>query len=180
MVREVGELFPWNGAALWSVGSLEAPEFIATTKPLRLAGRGPGGPLYLPQQPFVGSILNGFSGLDPDMDCFSTGQHVETDPRYGLTCATYVAAALKGAGIDILDIATWVPRPGDDAWSEWVLGLLEEHAPKRAEQLAGQKAPFRVRPDEMAAAASSDRYPVTMNEAADAASHVRKAVESLR
>ncbi|GJE83864.1 hypothetical protein [Methylorubrum thiocyanatum] len=114
------------------------------------------------------------------MDCFSTGQHVETDPRYGLTCATYVAAALKGAGIDILDIATWVPRPGDDAWSEWVLGLLEEHAPKRAEQLAGQKAPFRVRPDEMAAAASSDRYPVTMNEAADAASHVRKAVESLR
>lgn len=35
-------------------------------------------------------------GLNPDLDCYATGRLVETDPRFGLTCATYIAAVLKG------------------------------------------------------------------------------------
>lgn len=111
-------------------------------------------------------------GLNPDLDCYATGQLVETDPRFGLTCATYIAAVLKGAGFDILDIGTWVARPGDEAWSRHVLALLDRYAPARAEELRGQVAPFRVRPDEMAAAVAGPSFPVTMEGVGEGAAEV--------
>ena len=122
--------------------------------------------------PFVARFIQGTLrnrkvryGLDPRLDCFSTGTYGEDDPRYGLTCATYVAAALKGAGIDLLDITTWIARPGDEAWTNAVLRALREGAPERAAELEGQRAPFRVRPDEVAAAAEGPIFPISMTEA---------------
>lgn len=55
-------------------------------------------------------------GLEPDLDSFSTGQFVSRHPLLGPTCATFVVAALRAAGFDVLDITTWRHRPGDDEW----------------------------------------------------------------
>ena len=117
-------------------------------------------------------------GLVPDLDCFATGTYAEDEPRYGLTCATYVVAALKGAGIDLVDVGTWVERPGDEEWSKHVIEALRTGAPERAALLEGQRAPFRVTPDEAAAAAEGAAFPVTMAEASEGATALMKVLRS--
>ncbi|MBA9070209.1 hypothetical protein FHR71_003973 [Methylobacterium sp. RAS18] len=112
-------------------------------------------------------------GLDPDLDSFASQEFVARDPIQGLTCATYIAAVLRGAGIEVVDIATWRHRPEDDAWSEAVLEELQRRAPLRAAELAGQRARFRVRPDEMAFAVAEMSVPVSFDQAVAGATGVR-------
>lgn len=88
-------------------------------------------------------------GLLPDLDSFAEGEYIARHPLVGLACASYVAAVLKGAGFDVIDLSTWKYRPEDDVWSDQVLDMLRRYAPARAAGLEGQRAPFRVRPDEV-------------------------------
>ncbi len=76
----------------------------------------------------------------------------------------------------MVDITTWRHRDEDDVWAERTLELLRVHAPARAAGLEGQRARFRVRPDEMAFATTSLTVPVDFDAAVVGFAHVRTAL----
>lgn len=117
-------------------------------------------------------------GIDPPDEAFSeSGQYNGLNPSKGLTCATFIAAVLKGAGFPVVDLSTWSRRTEeDDKWGAGVMALLRRHAPERAAQIHGQTVPFRLKPDELAAAAADIAIPVSFERAIDLAVPLREAM----
>lgn len=87
------------------------------------------------------------------------------DGASGLTCATFVLAILEVASIRLADLSTWAGREGDDVWKAWVVGQLEESGGP-AEHVAAVRADkdhVRVRPEDVAGAATEKPVPVAFN-----------------
>ena len=101
------------------------------------------------QQP---SIAYGFNSkgvaIDPE-----TGDILPHPTGHGLTCATFIAAALRAHGYELVDVESWPERDEDEAFQSQIVDLLlsaasEEHA-QAVQKDIGAK---RLRPDEIVGA----------------------------
>lgn len=90
----------------------------------------------------------------------SSGEH-------GLTCATFVVAVLRGAGVHLLDEASWRPRPEDAGWQRKIVALLERHGAPEAhvDAVRSQVGCARIRPEEVAASAAATSVPASFEHA---------------
>ena len=89
----------------------------------------------------------------------------------GLTCATYVLALFDLASLELLDVGTWEDREGDAEWKANVVEHLSAQPAadsKRIAQLQNDKALVRIRPEDVAAAATASRAPVGFADATPA------------
>lgn len=79
----------------------------------------------------------------------------------GLTCATFVLAAFRTGGLQLLHYEAWPHRAGDTDWQNHVIGLLQaDDAPQ--EHIAAVRAEVgavRVRPEEVGGAAMLQERP---------------------
>ena len=85
----------------------------------------------------------------------------------GLTCATFVARALEGAGVEVVALDTWTAgRPGDSQWREFVADALEQHhvPPEHVAAIRADTAAARLRPEEVAYActAEPEKWPMPL------------------
>jgi len=96
----------------------------------------------------------------------------------GLTCATFVLAQLDLSGLRLVELETWAARPGDDAWKQWVIDMLRDHgaSAEHVRQVQASTHHVRVRPDDVAGAASALPKPVAFAEATQAGALVRAAL----
>jgi len=102
----------------------------------------------------------------------------------GLTCATFVLAALKGGGIELLKLSSWPPRSEDRQWQRSIIALLRscrEKDPKRvsAQHIASveeEEGCVRYRPEEVTGACSEDAFPVEFAAASAAGKLARRRV----
>jgi hypothetical protein len=105
-------------------------------------------------------------------DCFDeeTSTYLFGPTRHGLTCATFVLAVFRLAGIDIILPETWPSsRPGDDQWKEKIIaGLRAGSPPATEEHIANVEAESgltRFRPEDVAGAAAANSIPVSFEQA---------------
>lgn len=81
----------------------------------------------------------------------------------GLTCATFVLAIFKLAGRELVDTVSWKDRDGDVEWKANVVAFLTESLPEASERvvkLRADKDLVRVRPEDVAGAATASAHPV--------------------
>ncbi|MBB3656634.1 hypothetical protein FHX15_001862 [Rhizobium sp. BK650] len=106
-------------------------------------------------------------GPNPPASAFdSDGRYTPQSDREGLTCATYISSVLSGAGFPVVQLETWERRPDDAVWWSSMMGYLNKWAPERAAELADVAIEFRLRPDEVAVAATSIDPPLAYRDAA--------------
>lgn len=87
----------------------------------------------------------------------TSGDLLEAPPGKGLTCATFVNAALKAYGYNCIDFATWPERDDDRFWQANILEVLRRYADEEHVELVKQSVGAkRLRPDEITAAALTD------------------------
>lgn len=100
-------------------------------------------------------------------DCFdaSTGEFRPEPNMLGLTCATFVLAIFHSAGLPLIDYTSWpANRPGDEDWQSRILALLEAHAsPEHVQAVTDRPRSIRYRPEEVAAAGTSNTLPATFS-----------------
>jgi len=93
----------------------------------------------------------------PREECFGDdGQWLLGRHGPGLTCATFVVAVLRRAGLAFIDLATWTSRPDDREWALQIAQELRECGEhEQADFIQQKEAPacVRVRPMEVAGAA---------------------------
>jgi hypothetical protein len=101
-----------------------------------------------------------------------TGRPMPIPPGEGLTCATFVLAAHRHRGIELLLTDGWPLRDDDAAWQEEVIDQVEayceEHGiecERHLERLRGEVGTKRYRPDEVAAGATSPMAPLAFEDA---------------
>lgn len=96
----------------------------------------------------------------------------------GLTCATFVLAQLDLSNFRLIDLVTWQPREGDDTWKQWVIDMLRDNgaSAEHIRQVEANAHHVRVRPDDVAGAASVLPKPVAFAEATRAGAEVRAAL----
>ena len=109
-------------------------------------------------------------GFDSDGACFDpeTGDMLPLPIGKGLTCATFIVAALRTYRFRLLDPATWPERPEDREWEEAILNLLAEYATAdHVEAVRSSVGAKRLRPDEVVGAAtlSDDYWPASFQSA---------------
>jgi len=106
------------------------------------------------------------------------------DEEIGLTCATFVLAALKGGGVELLQLETWGKDCEDLNWQEQIVGQLQryqERYPSRISEqhIANVKQQIgctRYKPDQVTGACSADNYPVDYATANCLGTRVKKAL----
>lgn len=104
----------------------------------------------------------------------------------GLTCATFVLALLKMAGIDLLDLASWEQRDEqrrkeDEAEQAKLVALLHKHgAAKQANAITqgGEIGSLRYRPEEVSAASGLESHPVAYSQAQPEGDKLRRQILS--
>lgn len=104
-----------------------------------------------------------------------TGDLLPAPPGKGLTCATFVNAALKAYGYDCIDFSTWPSRDDDEKWQETILKVLRQHADQEHVQLVEQSiGAKRLRPDEIVGAAiiDAEEWSVNFDESRRAADQI--------
>lgn len=102
--------------------------------------------------------------------CFdpTTGRWLLGPDGRGLTCATFVVAVLKTAGVDLVDLESWEERQDDVAWKTSIIDTLKKDHPKRAIALASEEPNgFRLRPEEAAGSANADPLPTCFADAVE-------------
>lgn len=105
-------------------------------------------------------------GPNPPAAAFdSSGRYSPQSDREGLTCATFVSSVFDGAGLPVVDLTTWESRPDDAVWWNSMMEHLEDSVPERASELVGVAVDFRLRPDEVAVAATHVDRPLTYEDA---------------
>lgn len=110
-------------------------------------------------------------GPNPPEGAFDeAGRYVCADRRLGLTCATYVAAVLAGAGYPVVRLDTWQPRPDDQSWWE---GMVQYLGAARAEELEGVRVMVRLRPDEAAVSVAAADRPLCFPKASERSQALR-------
>lgn len=103
------------------------------------------------------------TAIDPD-----TGDLIAPPAGHGLTCATFIIAALKAQGHDLVDKGSWELRPEDAAWVESILDLMVGHAPpEHIEAVRNCPIAARFRPDEVVGSGGADAstWPIAFGEA---------------
>ena len=97
--------------------------------------------------------------------------------EYGLTCATFILAVLRSAGVDLLRFAEWHHRDGDVERHHELLAMLRGDPRIAADHLAAVASEVRCtryRPEEVVGAASSAPLPVSFIDAQAAAGHITR------
>ncbi len=94
--------------------------------------------------------------------------------RLGLTCASFVIAVFGAAGLRLVELTTWPSDRADDVtWREHVISELHKSGDATAEHIEGISAPenwtVRVRPEEVAGAATTSPLPATFQIASELA-----------
>ena len=98
----------------------------------------------------------------PDDQFDGAGNPVPTADDEGVTCATFIALAFKGARLPIVDLATWKSRDGDREWQEFVYWVLRN---KGIGKLPEETVPWRLKPCEVVSAAVQEDVPVNFERA---------------
>lgn len=91
----------------------------------------------------------------------------------GLTCATFVIAALESARIRLLRWEEWQPRAADGEWFNDILGLLRAAHHRRPQELSlahlmaveREQGCARYRPSEVAGSALASQLPASFDDA---------------
>ena len=97
----------------------------------------------------------------------------------GLTCATFVLAVFQAQRLDIAQLDDWQPRASDLAWKRKVIEALRARAPEQASYLeANDLECVRYRPEEVAGAAASGKYPAGFQDAADLGNRILDVLKS--
>lgn len=93
--------------------------------------------------------------------------------EHGLTCATFVMAALKASGIPLLDESSWITRNDDEIWHGRIVAALQATHSRRPSPggeghvacVAQEKPCVRFRPEEVACGHVSVARPVSFSQA---------------
>jgi len=108
-----------------------------------------------------------------------TGSPLPLPIGQGLTCATFVIAAHRARGIELLDIETWPNRPEDAVWQAHIIGVLRTHCESRGisadahlQGLERDVGSIRFRPDEVAAGMYSAFTPLNFENARQLADEI--------
>ncbi|TPK84580.1 hypothetical protein FJ934_27505 [Mesorhizobium sp. B2-4-12] len=105
-------------------------------------------------------------GPNPPPTAFDlNGRYSPQNDRQGLTCATFISSVLLAAGFPVVRLGTWESRPDDSLWWSSMMKYIEKSAPERAAELDDVAIEFRLRPDEVAVAATSIDPPLSYQEA---------------
>lgn len=101
-----------------------------------------------------------------------TGRALPLPVGEGLTCATFVLAAHRHRGIELLDTLRWPSRPDDAEWQRHIIAQLKDYTDREAmdaqahlDALHGDIGSLRFRPDEVAAAMVSSETPLNFQDA---------------
>jgi len=114
-------------------------------------------------------------GFGVDGDCFDEeGNFIEPPLGQGLTCATFVTAAFRHQGFPLVQLEAWPVRPEEDAaWRNWIIGMLERKGfVDQAKALQARAPGVRVRPQEVAAAATLNNLPATFDDVEKVAAQI--------
>ncbi len=111
-------------------------------------------------------------GFDVDGQVFDDeGRLLPLSPGKGVTCASFVMAAHKVHGLDLLDHA-WPNRPDDTVWQLRIIEVVNDHCNSKSidasahiEALRNDIGAVRYRPDEVAAGVISEDSPLEFNDA---------------
>ena len=99
----------------------------------------------------------------------STGKLAPPPSGRGLTCATFVLKFLETYGFHLLDSSTWLERPDDPAWRDWIVENIANYSkdPRHAESIIAAPLGLRIRPEEIIGAASRpfQEWPVSFDAA---------------
>jgi hypothetical protein len=120
----------------------------------------------------------------PEQDWFSVEGGLLLGPeRLGLTCANFVLAIFRAAGLPLVQLDTWPVREDDSAWQK---SVLDEWAPaiKRAKkkkqkhfaQVRNEIGTVRCRPAEIGGAALASEFPCAFDTAVKLAVGVESAL----
>jgi hypothetical protein len=131
-------------------------------------------------------------GLDSSGSCFDpdTGEFIPPPIGKGLTCSTYITAAFRQLGIELLQQATWPNRPEDVAFGQRIVdGLIadRERDPTsvRQEHIKGVRNDVgarRFRPVEVVGASTRTfaEWPIAFADARAAADQILQDLEAAR
>jgi len=119
---------------------------------------------------------------------YYTGRYFESDSTYsrhkpgeGLTCATFVLEMFERLGFELLQLATYKPRPvEDEEFRSFVLEGLRGNNAELAHIAAIEKdrLEIRIKPEEVAVSAASDDRPLTFDDAIPAAARLNARLTS--
>jgi hypothetical protein len=120
----------------------------------------------------------------PEGDCFDrdSGAWLLSPTGHGLTCATFVVAALRLVGVDLLQVREWRARADDSNFRSWVVEILREHGhTEQADWVQANDRGTRIRPEEVAGAALAPAadWPLGFERAARAGEQVLAQVPAL-
>lgn len=116
-------------------------------------------------------------GFDADGMVFDplTGEILPAPAGKGLTCATFIVAALKTYGYEFIDTASWPERAEDRAWEDKILQLLSRYASsEHVEAVRTSDRARRLRPGEVVGSATvaAENWPVEFEQAVDLAAQI--------
>ena len=102
-------------------------------------------------------------GFSPPNDCFDqeTARFLLGTTGVGLTCATFVLAVFKSAGVKLAILNTWPEkRAGDDEWVDSICeSLLKDGAPAEHVEALRKNPGTRYRPEDVAGCGAADKVP---------------------
>jgi len=109
--------------------------------------------------------------------CFDneTGELMPHPVGKGLTCATFIVAALRAYGHDVVETSSWPERPEDEEFRQHILGLLTEHANNDYyDAVSKHQNVARVKPSEVCGAVTVPRpdWPVEFERALHLATQI--------
>ena len=104
-----------------------------------------------------------------------TGNFIEPGFGNGLTCATFVMAVFRTVKIEILKTEEWTTRPEDITWQRALTAhLRKEWGPFLADGVEKHIGDPRFRPDEVAAGATIDARPLSLEDASNMGQAIRR------
>ena len=119
----------------------------------------------------------------PEQDWFSADGNLLLGPdRLGLTCANFVLALYRAAGLPLVQLDTWPDREDDSAWQQSVLDawapIIEKKQKTRDHftQVRDQIGTVRCRPNEIGGAALASEFPCAFETALKLAIDVERAL----
>ena len=108
----------------------------------------------------------------------------------GLTCATFVVAMLQAAGIQFIDVQTWLSRDSDNGFHNWVVNRLKSQISNVATalevrnelenlktKLSAEVGSPRIRPIEVAASVVHTEWPTSFEAAKAIATEIQNMTE---
>lgn len=107
--------------------------------------------------------------------------------EHGFTCATFVLVLFRAAGVELVDVFAWPSRDVDRTWQERMISSLRRHrSPEGSNEdlenhlrlLESEIGCARFRPEEVAAAASRDEYPVHHETAWKLGNHIASTLQA--